>query len=48
MLATAGWVGSDFSRCGKKPQSHVILRLLAALQSRIEASQKGNDGGEGK
>lgn len=46
MLARAEWVGSDFPRYGKQFQRHVILRLLAALQSRMQASQKDNDGGK--
>lgn len=43
MFARADWGGSGFLRYGKQLQSHVILRLLAAFQNGVQASQKGND-----
>lgn len=33
-------------QCDKQPQSHAVLRLLAAPQSRVQDSQKGRDGRE--
>lgn len=40
------WGKCGFSGCGKQPQNHIILRLLATPQVRVQSSQKGRDGWE--